>query len=60
MFAARRMKRIFRHGAGTIEEARVVRDRKSIWIVEYLRARRCPSPISPAFYRRKHFEERNK
>jgi hypothetical protein len=60
MFAARRMKKIFREGAGTIEGARVVRDRKSIWMVEYLRARRNPKHISPAFFRRKYFEERNK
>jgi hypothetical protein len=58
MFAAQRMKAIFRHGAGTYEAARIVRDRKSIWMVEYLRARRNPNHISPAFFRRKYFEEK--
>jgi len=60
LFAARRMKEIFRHGAGTYDAARIVRDRKSIWMVEYLRARRNPEHISPAFFRRKYFKERNK
>lgn len=42
---------------GTYESAIRVRDRKSIWLVLWLRARRDGDTLR-GFYRRKHFEER--
>jgi hypothetical protein len=62
---------IYRHAASSYEDARRVCDRKSIWMVEYLRARRQSVNItlpayrreqersSLAFYRRQHFAQPN-
>lgn len=44
--------------AAGFEDSRAVADRKSIWMVGYLRARRADTPRMTAFYRRKHFEAR--
>jgi hypothetical protein len=41
----------------TYDDARRVADRKSIWMVGYLRARRSGDRLK-GFYRRKYFEER--
>lgn len=41
-----------------IEDSRAVADRKSIWMVGYLRARRLhTSPAVTGLYRRKRFED---
>ena len=41
MFAAYRTRKIFRHGAATYDHAKIVKDRKGMEMVDYLRARRA-------------------
>lgn len=43
----------------TTNDALKVRDRKSIWMVDYLRARR-DRPHMAAFFRRKYFEDKKR
>ena len=59
--------RLFRRFKGMIrpnmavgfDDSRQVADRKSVWMVGYLRARRANATIGmTAFYRRNHFEAR--
>lgn len=47
---------IFPRMADTYDDAKRVYLKKSIWMVQYLRARRSGDRLI-SFYRRKHFEE---
>ena len=48
MFAAYRTRKIFRHGAATYDHAKIVKDRKGMEMVNYLRARRAVSDPTPS------------
>jgi hypothetical protein len=48
---------IYPHAASSYDDARRVADRKSIWMVEYLRARRQSVNIALPEYRRKRYRK---
>ena len=43
--------------ASTYSDAKRIADRKGVWMVEYLRARRLGDRLI-GFFRRKHFEQK--
>lgn len=54
-FNIRKMRKTFSEGALTYDDAKRIRDKKGMDMVEYLRARRQPRSIHPRFFRKRHF-----